>query len=786
MKNHLQYQKLKIVSTIIIVGFTVSVFYHYLMGSVMGFGFPFNNFVFTPDDQFKDFLNVYDHLIFGDKQVFPVDHNFINYFLCLPSLFSFHGRYLAYTLYAGVFVVYLFFFNYFQIKKNGYSGSMDWSLIRNSFVFTLMTYPVLLAIDRGNSEMYVFILISLSILFYYDKKFLISAILLGLAIHLKIYFVVFLLIYFVDKKYREMGIVIFLFFILPILAFLIDKWVFPATQFSDSIFIFLKSAVSSGNWYNNTYVLGDGGAAYCSSLYGGLKAIIYYLFPGIQAGNIPVRVLFYLYLPVTLLIAGATTLHLLFFEKEAWKRVALVTFILIICPYVTADYRLVMLFIPLWMFINSNKQTNYNVVYAILFGLLLIPKDYYIIRDWISISVIINPLIIILFIVILFREGIITSSEQIRGRFRRIKKLTFHIFLVASIIFVMLFIGGTWFLFTPKGNEIVKDRLTNYLTKRFNTTVQFDSLRFSTKDVYADLRMTSVANVHFDLKKTNDSLSGNYKFDILDANKISKRFGEKFGFSTSGKISGSGINNIKMDGVTNIFQGSGKYQIDLQNRHISKINFDLNGIQVGGVLAAINKGDGIVGTANLSGDVLIENRRPTFGTVRFSADSIVLEKSSTFLKLFGLSLVNNTSVRAKTETTFNGKEAVSKININSGIAQISMLDNRIDLKSRGLNSDYLIEISNLKDIVISDSSKVGFINNQLPNLKKLKSILSEKCDGEILIEGRLNKNNGNFELNGHTFDFLENKITKENFKSKSSSFRLENNIVHVNDSIYKN
>ncbi len=418
MKNHIQNQKLEIVATIIIIGFVIAVFYHYFIGVYLGRVFPFNTFLCVPWDVFMDFFNNYKQITSTGHGVYTIGHDFSNYFIFLPYLFHLPNQFLAYVVYAGIFILYLFCFNYFNIKKHGEFYGMDWNLLRNSFVFTLMTYPVLFALDRGNCEMYIFIIMSLSMLFYYKKKYLVSAILLGLAVHTKIYYAVFLLLYFADKKYREIGVVILLFFILPFISLFIDKWLFSSVQFSGSIFIFLKSAGSSENSYNSIYVLGDAGAAYCSSLYGAFKGGLYLIFPNIQAGSPPIQNLFKLYFPVSLLYAGITALYIIFIEKEEWRKVALVTFSLILFPFVTGDYRLIMLFIPLWMFINSNEQSRYNVLYAILFGLLLIPKDYYIIRDWISISVIINPILIIIFMTFLINEGLGLWAKQNSKKFR--------------------------------------------------------------------------------------------------------------------------------------------------------------------------------------------------------------------------------------------------------------------------------------------------------------------------------------------------------------------------------
>lgn len=424
--HHGQNRKVTIVATIIVVGFVMAAFYHYFLGTYLGLGYPFNTFLFAPGDRFNDFYNNYRQITLTGRGVFLPEHGLSNYLFFLPSLFSFHSQALAYVFYAGIFLVYLLCYNYNYLKIISPADGREVNRIRDTFIFTFMTYPVLFVIDRGNQEMYIFIMLSLSIFFYYREKHLISALLLGLAVHIKMYFAVFLLLYLADKKYREIRIVIYLFIILPFLASLIDNWLFPAVQFSGSTFAFLKTAASSDNWYNNLYVLGDDGAAYCSSLYGALKAILYFLFPDIRGGSLPVYRLFGAYFPVSLLCAGIIALYILFIEQEAWRRVALATFSLILFPFVTADYRLIMLFIPMWMFIHSEQRSKYDALYATLFGLLLIPKDFYIIRRNISISVIINPLLITAFMISLVREGSAAWAEQNPEKLQRLKKLSFR------------------------------------------------------------------------------------------------------------------------------------------------------------------------------------------------------------------------------------------------------------------------------------------------------------------------------------------------------------------------
>jgi hypothetical protein len=83
-------------------------------------------------------------------------------------------------------------------------------------------------------------------------------------------------------------------------------------------------------------------------------------------------------------------------EKEFWKRVSLLVFMMLLLPQVTFDYKMIHLYIALMLFLNSHKQSQYDILYAILFGLLLIPKDYFLIKPDISIAVFLNPLLMLM------------------------------------------------------------------------------------------------------------------------------------------------------------------------------------------------------------------------------------------------------------------------------------------------------------------------------------------------------------------------------------------------------
>lgn len=768
-------KKIKIFVFIILIGFIVSVFYHYVLGEYFGKSYPSNTFLFTPSDRLMDFINVYNS---GSSVYFPFGNLIINFFCLIKPLK------LSLILFLSLSIVTIAYYFWKNLQ-----GKCQIDSISNTLVFTFFTFPVLFLIDRANFESFVFIFLCLFVYLYQRGKINYAIIPLSFAIAMKLFPAVFLVLLFSDRKYKQ----IIWTTILVLILTLFSSWLL-----NGGIIEYFSQLANNANFYQENYVIGNGGFDFGHSLFGLFKCVMY----SINLGFI-IPYLMKPYSILVLVLASFISIYIIYIEKDLWKKIALLVFTMCLLPHVSADYKLIYLFIPIFVYINTKsddpqfaivtkkkffKNGDFlEYIYVIIFGLLLIPKNY---RLFVNIydGVYLDPILMLLLAFFIIRSGISGVNPEKKERIRKIEKVSLYVFIISILVSIMLVIGGIWFLFTPKGNDITKSYLTAYLTKRFNTTVQFDSLRFSTKNVYVDLDMTSIAKIHFALGSKNDTLMGNYKFDFIDASKISKRFGEKFEFSTYGEISGSGINNIQINGVTNIFHGAGKYHIELMNRKISKIGISLIGIQVEEVLTAIiKKGDGIVGTADLRGDVFVENLRPTIGHVRFSADSLVVNDSSTFSKLVGISVPNSTKVNTNTVTLFNGQEAVSKINVISKIAQITLLENRINLKTRDMKSDYLIEIYNLKDINIRDSANIVFINNQLPNLKRFKYMLDGNCQGEVLIAGHLNRNNiSKVSVDGDIFDLSGNAFNKSNYKTKIFPFRLENGNLTVSDSTYKN
>jgi hypothetical protein len=66
-------------------------------------------------------------------------------------------------------------------------------------------------------------------------------------------------------------------------------------------------------------------------------------------------------------------------------------------PYVSGDYKLLFIYIPLFMFINHQTLRKTDWIFCILWSLLLVPKNYFNLLSLpeANISVLINPVLMV-------------------------------------------------------------------------------------------------------------------------------------------------------------------------------------------------------------------------------------------------------------------------------------------------------------------------------------------------------------------------------------------------------
>lgn len=398
--------KVYTLGTILVIGFTLSVIFHYIMGYYLHYGYPYNTFLFKPSDRFNDFLNVYRVTVAYNTSNFPYitylpfSHVIFTLLTHLRAAFSFVIIMATFTGFY-IFSIYRFVVNKINDK---------FLKVQMLVIISFFSYPLLMVIDRGNIEGIVFVFLGLFFYFYYIKKSsFLSVIFLSLAISMKLYPLTLLILLVSDKKYRETLYTI----ILTLFINATSLWFLMQAPGKDLIGA-AKATLNFVSGFVKVYSVGMNGLTHSHTIWS-----IISLVKLVTKSKISLNSLLMPYSLVAICFFVIISLYIIFFEEIAWRKVTLLIFSMILLPFNSSDYTLIHVYLPLVIFLISGK-IKHSFVYTLLFGLLLIPLDYYYFvlpkvsyaGPDVSISVVIYPLIMLVIIFSIILEGFMKKLRK--------------------------------------------------------------------------------------------------------------------------------------------------------------------------------------------------------------------------------------------------------------------------------------------------------------------------------------------------------------------------------------
>lgn len=394
--------KINLLSTIIVIGFIFGVFYHYFLGAYLSVGKPYNSFVYPSNYALCDLFGIFPYLEHFNpyKKIVLWGAYFpLTYLLMFPFIFI-KNKVICYLLYSLPFIIYLTFMNIRAFTCKTLTGIQNF---QNIFIITLASYPVLYILDKGNFDMYLFILFGLCVYAFKSEKYLSSAVLLGVMNAMKPFTVLFLLLFLKQKKYKEFFISIIVSTILVILGFLIFKGEF---------FHNIKNFLAIQNLFRTMYALSNIVAiGFSSSIFMPMKIVALSFSHSKTFIENFVMVYDYLVLGFSML-----TMFFIWREKSYWRQLTLLICNFILLPYCTYDYKLLFFLIPIWLFVNEEKEGKFDMAYVIIFSLLFIPKSIIINlvpEGWTSLSAIINPIIMVILCMLIIYEQYLLKKRKV-------------------------------------------------------------------------------------------------------------------------------------------------------------------------------------------------------------------------------------------------------------------------------------------------------------------------------------------------------------------------------------
>jgi hypothetical protein len=265
----------------------------------------------------------------------------------------------------------------------------SWTALAAAFllsVIALASYPLQFALDRGNLEALLGVVCFLSVLLLYEDRPIAAALVLSLAIAVKIYPVALCVLFWARGQRKAAVLAVLAAFGLTVLGL-----VSLVGGLGPNVLGMLKGLEQ----YREGGIRGLMTMKYCADPYNFLRVIGI----GFRAKKIsflstvlPNMVRFY---PVfSIPAAVACSSYALWSTAPFHRRLLAVTLVLMLFPYAANDYKLVYLISVLWfMAVAPEPWTRLDRVAFLALCLLLIPKNYLFLYLNVSFSCLISPLL---------------------------------------------------------------------------------------------------------------------------------------------------------------------------------------------------------------------------------------------------------------------------------------------------------------------------------------------------------------------------------------------------------
>ena len=397
-------RKIEIILAVMTVGYIIAAIYYYWQAVYLARGYPHNTFLCVPWERFTD----YDNMILMCRNLNPYHDHSRSSYPPLGSLYYYPFSKLSiqtgFAVFVAIPVLFLVLIIAWVLKST--PRFYRWATI----VALLFSYPFLFAVDRGNSELWIMMSLGVFFLLYSSPKpWLrdVSGLALAIAIAFKFYPAPLLLISFKDRRYLDCAKTVLLAGLLTLFAA-----AFFQGGAAKALHDFREVLSATAEWAKDSVKHGANNLGVFYAVMIVLKKM------NLESTS---QVFMEKFWMLSLMLLGGYSLLIAKAQLSLWASATCLVILACLVPSISYDYRMVQLLVPLLLMLTVRTPcTAWHAVICILFGLLLVPKNYWLLFPEIppgdvGIASVINPLLLfVLLNVILFSEG--AFKLQLRHR----------------------------------------------------------------------------------------------------------------------------------------------------------------------------------------------------------------------------------------------------------------------------------------------------------------------------------------------------------------------------------
>jgi hypothetical protein len=388
--------KIQTISLFVLIGFFCSLFYHYYFSQYLNYQYPYTTFLFRPGDVFRDYLVQYSQSIsldpYGNNAIPGLPANYFPYayiFIYPLTVFDYD---VSSKLFFLISILLCLIMMYDFLKKFQFWDN-KFDLLLPLVILVFFSYPILFCLDRLNIEIVPLFFSYIYLKRISEDKYKSAFIYIAIAALIKPYYIIFIIAGLGQDFYKRTFYFIILFIFIALISFIIMK-----RPIFENILLLYQGLLKSGGILTLTQPL-----FFSASLLEPIRYFSGLIFSDANPNLLNIINNIYFFNCVVFSIA---VLYVSFSTKFLlWEKIYACAAFVIICSHVSFDYKLVLIYLPMMAFISEIEKKSFkNIIFCIIFSAIIIPKDYYYFSHGIdtSISVILNPLILVSGLIFIF------------------------------------------------------------------------------------------------------------------------------------------------------------------------------------------------------------------------------------------------------------------------------------------------------------------------------------------------------------------------------------------------